>query len=213
MGVDSPNSLKLSEQLREREIVHARESGISSTLIGNSQHQIVGNFLNKIVTDKMSLLEIGCGNGQLSRYLNCSYHGSDPIELPECSEFKFTKCYGENTPFVADSFDVIVIKDGINYYSNLEPLFNELVRIIKPEGSVIFTEYVGSNYSGLRIILKKFIKFRLGLMKNKWDDTYLGYYSHNHILKQARVNFMHVDYHFQREDERYFVSASKVGLK
>ena len=213
MGVDSPNNHKILDQLREREIVHAR-AVLSSTLIGDSQHQIVGNFLNKIVTDKMSLLEIGCGNGQLSKYLNCSYHGSDPIELPECSEFKFTKCYGEDTPFVANSFDVIVIKDGINYYSNLEPLFNELVRIIKPEGSVIFTEFVGSNYSGLRIILKKFIKFRLGLMKNKWDDTYLGYYSHNHnhILKQARVHFMHVDYHLS-EDKRYFVSASKTALK
>jgi len=201
------------EQLREKEIVSARESGISPALIGNSQHQIVGNFINKLVNDNATLLEIGCGNGRLREYLNCGYHGCDPIELSECSCFQFSKCYGEDMPFMADSFDAIIIKDGINYYANLEPLFKEIVRITKPTGIVIFTEFVGHNYSSLRLALKRFIKFQIGFKKNKWDDTYLGYYSHKNILKQARVNFMHVNYYFHRKDERYFIVASNAEFK
>jgi len=198
-------------QIKQDEIAYARSTRVSPIAIGEHHHQLVGQFVNNLFrlnAESTKLLEVGCGKGTMRKFINGSYFGIDPIELPECCEFRFNRCSGQKTPFQADYFDVIVIKDGINYYSELDEVLPEMVRILKPTGLVVFTEFVGKNYSLPRFLFKKFIKFQLGVLKNSWDKTYLGYYSHQDIILRAREYFESVKYTFNPIDERYFVVAS-----
>jgi ubiquinone/menaquinone biosynthesis C-methylase UbiE len=205
MGTNSSAQL-----VKEREIAHARETQASSDVIGERQHQMVGQFINKMINADDKILEIGCGNGTLRKYICGKYHGVDPIELSECVDFDFHRCFGENVPFMDQYFDLIVIKDGVNYYSNLDLLLEETVRLLKPCGSVVITEFVGKNYSSISFALKKFIKFRIGIMRNKWDYTYLSYYSHKDVIRYSGNCFINVKYLFNSDDERYFVVATNL---
>lgn len=205
----------MDNHIKQAEIAHARSSGISSSTIGNFHHQLVGEYINellKVNDNTVKLLEVGCGKGDLRKYINCQYFGIDPIELPECCEFQFTKCSGQKTQFLSNYFDLVIIKDGINYYSDLEELFSELFRILKKDGLIVITEFVGNSYSLPRFALKKFIKFRLGLMRNYWDNTYLGYYSHVDIVKHVGKYLKDVKYSYNQVDERYFISAKENNL-
>lgn len=198
-------------QIKQDEIAYARSAEVSSIVIGERHHQMVGKFINELLefTPKSpNILEIGCGKGTLRKYISGVYFGIDPIRLPECSKFQFEQCSGQTTPFQAEWFDVILIKDGVNYYAELGDLLSEIARILKPTGLVVFTEFVGKNYSLPRFLLKKFIKFQVGAMKNAWDNTYLGYYSHKDIILHVRDYFSSVKYTFNPIDERYFVVAS-----
>lgn len=198
----------LVHRVKQREIARARESKASPDVIGERQHQMVGQFINEMINTDDKLLEIGCGKGTLRKYIMGKYHGVDPIELSECADFDFHQCCGESVPFLNNYFDLIVIKDGINYYSNLDLLFREVVRLLKPSGVVVFTEFVGNNYSSIRFLLKKFLKFQVGIMRNQWDSTYLGYYSHNDVIRYAEKSFNNIKYLFNSCDERYFVVAT-----
>jgi ubiquinone/menaquinone biosynthesis C-methylase UbiE len=194
--------------VKEREIARARESKASPDVIGEQQHKIVGKFISKMINADDKLLEIGCGDGTLRKYVMGKYHDIDPIKSSECVDFDFHQCFGESSPFLDNYFDVIIIKDGINYYSNLDLLFGEVVRLLKPSGFVVFTEFVGGNYSSVLFLLKKFLKFQVGIMRNQWDSTYLGYYSHNDVICYAKKSFNNVEYLFNSCDERYFVVAA-----
>lgn len=164
--------------IKQTEIEHARAIKASSSVIGEYHHQLVGEFVNNLSLSRKlqspKLLEIGCGKGTLRKYITSSYFGIDPIQLPECKEFQFKQCCGQKIPFENHFFDIIVIKDAINYHSDLNELLSEITRSVIPNGLVIFTEFVGKNYSLPRFLLKKFIKFQIGLMKNSWDNSYLA---------------------------------------
>ncbi len=80
-----------------------------------------------------SVLEIGCGSGELSQYLK-NYNGID-ISKNSCKSIIGD---AHELPFKSDSFDLILLLDLLEHTDD-KLVMEEVYRIIKPNGHVIIT--------------------------------------------------------------------------
>lgn len=171
---------------------------------------LVADWVNSFVHSESRLLEIGCGSGVLGKYITCRYAGVDPIEhsdLEKNIEFKVGRI--EDVPYASKFFDYILIKDAINYFAKLDPLFIEGTRVLADDGVILITEFVGPNYHPLKQKMKNFIK-RLGIRRNMWDRTYLSYYTSHDIIEHARRVGLSAEYQYSRSDFRYYLTIRKM---
>lgn len=143
------------------------------------QHQFVASKLSQLLNEDKLLLDLAAGNGNLGIGLNCHYFGIDPIidTNPD-----IIKGYAENIPFPNKTFDVVIIKDAINYFEDIEVVFVEIKRVLKTNGQLIITEQVGSNYNIFYQYAKIFLK-KMGFARNEWDITYKNYYTSNRLVR------------------------------
>jgi len=79
-----------------------------------------------------NVLEIGCGSGELSRYLK-NYIG---IDISERTPFIVGDA--QNLPFEDNSFDLILLLDLLEHTDD-KIVLSEVYRVLKPNGYVIIT--------------------------------------------------------------------------
>lgn len=108
--------------------------------------------LNWIINKDSNVLEIGCGNGLISSYLDgkCNlYVGIDNSQIcidklklifKENKKFTFIKEVADSLPIYSDKFDVIIINSVIQYFPNLEYFIHVLQKTLAnlKEDGVIF---------------------------------------------------------------------------
>jgi ubiquinone/menaquinone biosynthesis C-methylase UbiE len=80
-----------------------------------------------------SVLEIGCGSGELSKYLK-SYNGIDISE----SSCKFIVGDAQKLPIKDSSIDLILLLDILEHVDD-KIVIDEVYRVLKPSGNVIIT--------------------------------------------------------------------------
>jgi ubiquinone/menaquinone biosynthesis C-methylase UbiE len=198
--------------VKTREINDVREVLANNTAeaeLALKQTAIVANWINSFAKGKR-LLELGCGRGQIAELLSVDYCGIDPIRHEKlCEGFEFRTGSGENIPYRSDSFDYVLIKDAVNYFSNLRPVLEEASRVLRPQGVVLITEFVGPSYHPLKQKLKNLIKKYLKLRLNVWDKTYLNYYTSRDITATARSLGFTVKYEYSNADCRYYLQLGK----
>ncbi len=98
-------------------------------------------------TENFKMLEIGCGNGIVLEYLDrkgINVEGSDiSIDgLRFCQKRVKIPLYqsdASNTPFPAESYDVVGAFDILEHIEDDQFLLNEIYRICKKEGRIIIT--------------------------------------------------------------------------
>ena len=78
------------------------------------------------------VLEIGCGSGELSKYLK-NYEGIDISE-----KTPFIVGDAQNLPFEDNSHDLILLLDLLEH-TNDKKVMEEVYRVLKPEGHAIIT--------------------------------------------------------------------------
>lgn len=130
----------------------------------------IASLTNKIEFPKV--LEIGCGTGNLTRRLGALVKekgfivGLDlsrkmiDIAKEKTKIASFVNALGEKLPFVDDSFDLVVGMGILHHLPDLDTFFEEVSRIVKRKGRIVFSE----PYKGgiLEIVLfRKAIKFLL----------------------------------------------------
>ncbi|MDX8394351.1 MAG: class I SAM-dependent methyltransferase [Mariprofundales bacterium] len=113
----------------------------------------------------MQLLDVGCGTGALLQSLqnsapNISMFGIDPsLEMLTAAREKLSANpnetylsagWAEAIPFPDQSFDVIVSCSSLHYWQQAEVAFDEIARVLRPEGKVIITDWC-NNYLSSRI--------------------------------------------------------------
>ena len=101
-------------------------------------------------TNGKEILECGSGSGIFSRYM--SKHGyvctliDNSIDALNLSKIKFEESQHKasfiksdinNLPFKDNSFDIIFSGGVIEYFSNVENITHEMVRVLKPSGVII----------------------------------------------------------------------------
>lgn len=98
------------------------------------------------------VLDVPAGNGDTAKLLldlGARVTASDLY--PEYFRYPDIPCVkanlNEELPFPAESFDIIICQEGIEHMPNQLHLFQELNRILRPNGRVIITT---PNYSNLR---------------------------------------------------------------
>lgn len=174
------------------------------------QFALVAKWINSLSNEKTRLLEIGCGSGALSGYLTAHYAGIDPIKHKDLREgIDFEVGLGERIPHPGKSFNYVLIKDAINYFSDLVLLFNEASRVLTDDGALLITEFVGPNYHPVKQKLKNIVKKHLRIRRNIWDSTYLNYYSSHDVIRAAERRGLLAEYKHLKTDSRYYLILRK----
>lgn len=111
------------------------------------RHDEVVDFVsNQIRDQKISILDVGCGTGNILKKLNTldfqELHGCDWLPVSNKTPYKYTQVdlnkqglskYSDNT------FDLLICSDVIEHLENPAQILQEIQRVLKPEGHVILT--------------------------------------------------------------------------
>lgn len=103
-------------------------------------------FIGQDLKNK-KVLDLGCGDGIDVEYyanLGAEVTGIDPSEgLLEIARHKYPNneyinCLGENMPFEDNYFDSVYSKYAFMTSKNMEPIFDEVYRVLKTEGEFVY---------------------------------------------------------------------------
>jgi malonyl-CoA O-methyltransferase len=130
------------------------------------QKRVIEHLLNKLkghgIKSGSTLLDIGCGTGLLLDLLSQSFPyltltGLDlaPNMIRHASERLKERAYliqgdAEHLPFTDDIFSIVLSSSTFQWLDNLNPCFDEIFRILKPEGRFLFTLFGEGTLKELR---------------------------------------------------------------
>jgi ubiquinone/menaquinone biosynthesis C-methylase UbiE len=143
---------KLAEQAASR---GRAEDRFYRTLTAAHVHYL--KLLEGAVQER-DVLEIGCGEGDLSRQLaeraarvvgidvaeGCIERANQNVGAGDSDRLMFYAMDAEQLAFPADSFDVVCGR-AIVHHLVLDRVLNEVARVLKPDGRAIFLEPLGHN--------------------------------------------------------------------
>ncbi len=104
--------------------------------------------LLKPVVKRKKVLDLGCGSGIFTKQiksLGANVYGLDissgliNIAKREYPNINFFVGNAIKTPFKKGEFDVVASSLMVHYFNNIDPLFKEASRILKPKGIFIFS--------------------------------------------------------------------------
>lgn len=123
--------------------------------IKKSIHGVDIYILDQILKDRYQpgakILDAGCGNGRNLKWFyqaGFEIHGTeiDQNRLQQCKDVfpqqknNFINAFAEQMPYESDSFDHLVCVAVLHFANDVEhylKMFNELLRILKPHGSLL----------------------------------------------------------------------------
>lgn len=115
--------------------------------------QLYDHVISRIELKNRKVLEIGSGRGGGAHYIARYYQpekytgidiSSSVINF--CNRFydlpnlSFVKGRAENIPFGAETYDIAVNVESARCYSNITTFFNEVHRILSPDGYFLFSD-------------------------------------------------------------------------
>ncbi|MFZ3231123.1 MAG: rhamnan synthesis F family protein [Pseudobdellovibrio sp.] len=170
----------------------------------------------KKIPNNSVVLDIGCGPGTLGSYLvsekQCIVDGVDydAQAIAKCSD-KYRKTAVRNLEsdylvgyFEPESYDIIVVADVIEHLVNPDILLNELKKLVKKNGSIIFSVPNVTHLAlGFELLFGKFKYRNNGLL----DNTHLRFYSKESLidkLESAGLNISELDSVQKQMDETEF---------
>lgn len=110
--------------------------------------------INSFITEKSKVLEIGCTNGfssiEINKITNCNVIGIDinknsiknaneKIKSNDLDDSKIRFEYGDAEDlsiFDDNTFDLIICGNAISFINNKSKAFNEIIRVLKPNGFI-----------------------------------------------------------------------------
>jgi ubiquinone/menaquinone biosynthesis C-methylase UbiE len=120
--------------------------------------------------DSASILELGCGNGELwAKNLHKIPSGwnitltdfsagmlEDAKKNLNSARFKFKLADAQDIPYGINSFDAVIANHVLYHVSNIDRALSEICRVLKPKGQ-FYASTVGKNHMReMRDIVKKF---------------------------------------------------------
>ena len=113
------------------------------------------HFVN--VKGKQNFLEVGCGNGAVSKYvakkylLNVTGVDIDPEQIKLAQEntgdipnIHFLEVDATNLPFQDNDFDIVLSFGVMHHISNWLDALGEIRRVLKPQGYFVYADLVYS---------------------------------------------------------------------
>jgi ubiquinone/menaquinone biosynthesis C-methylase UbiE len=156
------------------------------TIHTNRVSTISSMLIKNIPSDIKSILDIGCGDGQISAKIQkerteITYTGIDVLERPKC-EIIYQSFDGLNIPFEAKTFDAIQLIDVLHHVENISDVLNNALKyakkyvIIKDHifenkidfQTLKFMDWIGNAPHGVRVIYN----FQ---NEKSWDEIFSNY--------------------------------------
>jgi ubiquinone/menaquinone biosynthesis C-methylase UbiE len=129
------------------------------------RHEFVATLAPEICPEASWVLDLGCSVGQLSALLGKSFPRIASLDVSatavwkaqeycktvtnggKATEFAFVVGSATELPFAAESFSLVVASDGLFGWELSEAaqrqVVSEILRVLKPGGAAIFTDYLG----------------------------------------------------------------------
>lgn len=121
--------------------------------VANLQRNVGENLLRKVGVDLQvkTVIDLGCGTGYFTPHLQKKFPQASVIgvDLAEgmlavakarnSEKVSFACGDAEHLPFATESVDVIFSSLALQWCQNLEALFSELNRVLKPNGQLVFS--------------------------------------------------------------------------
>jgi SAM-dependent methyltransferase len=173
---DRKSTDNLETRYRQKRLSHWEEvARQSETPVGWSgyYHKRLGQLYRSLVVPGLSVLELGCGHGDLLAALKPSIGvGIDfSEEMVEAASNRHKNlrfiCADAHTLDLPEKFDVIILSDLLNDLWDVQTVFRRLRFLIKPNGRVILNVY-----SHLWEPILKSVE-ALGLAQSKLDQNWL----------------------------------------
>jgi len=123
--------------------------------------------------EKTDFMEIGCGNGEVSKYIAKTYMGTvtatdidtrqidaNILAATKLTNLKFMIADAVNLPFKDESFDVIISFGVLHHIDGWQKALAEINRVLKPGGYLVYAEVI---YPESISSMDKMSRFSFGL--------------------------------------------------
>ncbi len=158
------------------------------------------------LNDKQDFLEVGCGNGVVSRYLANNYHSRvigidiDPEQIAlaekgigDVTNICFLEADATGLPFEAGSFDVVLSFGVMHHIDNWLAALGEIKRVLRAKGYFIYADLI---YPEWIARLDRLSVHGLGLVTVGLDDvdSFIQQNSFSTIYACLKRAFVHRNY-------------------
>jgi SAM-dependent methyltransferase len=184
----------------ERFLVNSRWSkrrvlGLAKELLGYAE-----------LDGKQDFLEVGCGNGVVSRYLADKYQSDvvgidiDPEQIAlaakdvgDVANIRFLEADATRLPFEAGSFDVVLSFGVMHHIDNWLAALGEIKRVLRPKGYFIYADIL---YPGWIARLDRLSGHGFGLVTVRLNDVDSFIKKNNFSTVYARLKraIIHLNY-------------------
>lgn len=94
--------------------------------------------LNLLISEKMAILDVGCGIAGIIYYLDEGYRiGLDPLVQSRSDDITLIKGVGETIPVASNLFDIVFCINVLDHSSNPINVLREISRVLKPNGRLV----------------------------------------------------------------------------
>jgi SAM-dependent methyltransferase len=157
-------------------------------------------MLSSHLKPRMTVLELGCGTGYLTQELARS--GADVIAIdisPELLEIARTNCFAPNVQYQIQNayalgyseavFDSVV-GSSVLHHLEIEPALRDIYRVLKPAGTIYFTE---PNMLNPQIAIQKNIPWIKRKLGDSPDETAFFRWPLRRLLEQTGYGDIRID--------------------
>jgi ubiquinone/menaquinone biosynthesis C-methylase UbiE len=131
-----------------------RFGGVNGFKINMLELNIIKSFLPEDIDKSTKILDIPCGSGRVSKFItenfstrvtccDFSFFMLDYVKKNKITQ-RLTRADAFKLPYKDESFDIITSIRFFSHYPDTKILLNELKRVIKKNGIIIFDTYLWS---------------------------------------------------------------------
>ncbi len=169
-------------------------------------------FINRFTSDKIKILDVGCGDGYIMNKINGKIYGIDP-EAEPCKNI--IQGIAEEMPFDDNFFDIVYSLATLHHIKDKEKALVEIKRVMKKGGTFLIIDNIKSNFENIMRMLT--YPFRLPFLIGKSKEIKIqteeiesfDYHIHNNFIQFLNIiskHFLIIKLYKKRNISTYFES-------